>query len=54
VKFTEYSLDLDVLAYINTTDYAEYLEVAEDLNLRMMEVISTVGTRLAIHAQIEY
>ena len=54
VQFGECSLDLDVFAYIDTTDYAEYLEIAEDVNLRIMDVIKAAGTELAIPAQIEY
>jgi MscS family membrane protein len=54
VQFGECSLDLDVFAYIDTTDYGEYLEIAEDVNLRIMDVIKSAGTELAIPAQIEY
>jgi len=54
VQFGECSLDLDVVAYIDTTDYGEYLEIAEDVNLRIMDVIKNAGTELAIPTQIEY
>jgi MscS family membrane protein len=54
VGFGEYSLDLDVFAYIDTKDYGEYLEIAEDLNLRIMDVIKAAGTELAIPARLEY
>jgi MscS family membrane protein len=54
VQFGDCSLDLDVFAYIDTTDYGEYLEIAEDVNLRIMDVIKAAGTELAIPAQIEY
>jgi MscS family membrane protein len=54
VQFGECSLDLDVFAYIDTTDYGEYLEIAEDVNLRIMDVVKAAGTELAIPAQIEY
>ena len=52
--FGEYSLDLDVFAYIDTKDYGEYLEITEDLNLRIMDVIRAAGTELAIPATLEY
>ena len=48
VQFGTYSLDLDIFAYIDVTDYGEYLEIAEDLNLRMMEVIKQAGSALAM------
>jgi MscS family membrane protein len=54
VGFGEYSLDLDVFAYIDTKDYGEYLEIAEDLNLRFMDVVKAAGTELAIPARLEY
>ncbi|HEY7366172.1 MAG TPA: mechanosensitive ion channel domain-containing protein [Methylomirabilota bacterium] len=54
VGFGEYSLDLDVFAYIDTRDYGDYLEIAEDLNLRIMDVIKAAGTELAIPARLEY
>jgi len=54
VGFGEYSLDLDVFAYIDTQDYGEYLEIPEDLNLRIMDLIKAAGTELAIPARLEY
>jgi MscS family membrane protein len=54
VQFGECSLDLDVFTYIDTTDYGEFLEIAEDINLRIMDIVKAAGTELAIPAQIEY
>ena len=54
VQFGNYSLDLDIFAYINATDYGEYLEITEDLYLRMMEVVTDAGTDLAVPAVHEY
>ncbi len=43
VGYEAYSLDLDIFAYIKVTDYGEYLvEVAEDLNLRIMDIVTKV------------
>ena len=52
--FGEYSLDLEVFAYIGVTDYTESLEVAEDLNLRIMDIVSAAGTEFAVPAQVQY
>lgn len=52
--FGEYSLDLEVFAYIGVTQYSESLEVAEDLNLRIMDIVAAAGTQFAFPAQIEY
>ncbi len=45
--FGGYSLDLDIFAYVPTTDVNHYLEVVEDLHLRIMDIISAAGTALA-------
>lgn len=52
--FGEYSLNLEVFAYINVTDYTESLEVAEDLNLRIMDIVAEAGSDFAFPAQIQY
>ena len=52
--FGEYSLNLEVFAYIGVTDYTESLEIAEDLNLRIMEIIAAAGSDFAFPAQIQY
>jgi MscS family membrane protein len=54
VRFKEFgdsSLDVHVFAYIKTTVYSEFLEVSEDLNLRIMDIISQAGTELAVPVQ---
>jgi MscS family membrane protein len=52
--FGEYSLDIEVFSYIGVTDYTESLEVAEDLNFRIMDIVAEAGTDLAFPAAIEY
>ncbi|MFV1997356.1 MAG: mechanosensitive ion channel family protein [Acidiferrobacterales bacterium] len=52
--FGEFSLDISIHCYVDTTDFNEYLAVAEDLNLRIMEIISDAGSEIAIPASIEY
>ena len=47
-EFGESSLDLDIFAYIDVTDWGEYLEIAEDLNLRIMGLIHKAGAGFAI------
>jgi MscS family membrane protein len=54
VEFGQYSLDLDVFAYVDVTDYGEFLEVAEDLNLRIMEIVAKAGSSFAVPAQRMY
>jgi len=57
VRFTgfgDYSLNIDINCYINTADFNENLAVAEDLNLRIMEIISEAGSEIAIPTSIEH
>jgi MscS family membrane protein len=57
IRFTGFgnsSLDLEVFSYVTVTDYGEYLEVAEDLNLRMMDIVAASGARVALPGQTTY
>ena len=54
VGFGNSSLDLEVFSYVTVTDYGEYLEVAEDLNLRIMDIVAAAGASLALPAQTTY
>jgi MscS family membrane protein len=50
VRFTSIgtvSHDLAVFAYIDASDWAGYLEVAEDLNFRILGILDEVGAELA-------
>lgn len=52
--FGESSFDIKIHCYIDTTDLSEYLLIAGDLNLRILEKISEAGAEIAIPASIEY
>jgi MscS family membrane protein len=54
VGFGTSSLDLEVFSYVTATDYGEYLEVAEDLNLRIMDIVAAAGTNFAVPSQTTY
>ena len=50
VRFADFgdsSLDLKLYAYITTTDWSDYLGVIEDLNLRIMDIVTRAGTSMA-------
>lgn len=49
--FGGHSLDLDIFAYVPTKDFDHYLEVVEDLHLRIMDIISEAGAALAAPTQ---
>ncbi len=52
--FGAYSLDLEVFAYVDATDYGDYLGVAEDLNLRIMQIVEENGASFAFPSQTVY
>jgi MscS family membrane protein len=45
--FGTYALELNVFAFILTTNYQAYLEIAEELNMRILEIIDAAGVELA-------
>jgi MscS family membrane protein len=49
-----YSLDLGVFAYVRAADWSEFLEVAEDLNLRIIQIVADAGTGFAFPSQTTY
>jgi MscS family membrane protein len=52
--FGEYSLDIEVFAYMGVKEYDESLEVAEDLNLRIMDIVSESGSDFAFPSEVQY
>jgi MscS family membrane protein len=46
-----YSLDVEVVAYVNTADYDEFLALQQELLLRMLQAIEKAGTALAVPLQ---
>jgi MscS family membrane protein len=53
-SFGAFSLDLEIFAYVRVTDYSEYLEVAEDLNLRIMDIVEAAGSGFAFPSSTTY
>jgi len=46
-----YSLDVDAAAYVLTADYDEFLELQQDLLLKMLQAVEQAGTALAVPLQ---
>jgi MscS family membrane protein len=46
-----YSLDVEVVAYIKTADYDEFLGIQQDLLLQMLQAVERAGTSLAVPLQ---
>ena len=54
IGFGASSLDLELFAYIQTSDAPEFLAVREDVLFQIMNAIESCGTRLAFPAQTLY
>jgi MscS family membrane protein len=54
VGFGASSLDLEVFAYADTTDFNEFLAIREDVFLRIMDVVEASGTGFAFPSQTLY
>ena len=54
VRFKEISSDallVELYAYLDTTSWTEYLELAENLNIQTLDIVAKAGTSLALPAQ---
>jgi MscS family membrane protein len=54
VRFGGPSFDLEIFAYVLTSDYATFLGIQEDLLLRIMDIIEASGTGIAVPSQMNY
>jgi len=46
-----YSLDIEVVAYVTTSDYDEFLALQQELLLKMLQAVEHAGTALAVPLQ---
>ena len=46
-----YSLDIEVVAYVTTSDYDEFLALQQELLLKMLQAVEQAGTALAVPLQ---
>jgi len=54
VRFKEIGSDallVELYAYLDTTSWTEYLELAENLNIQTLDIVAKAGTSLALPAQ---
>ena len=51
--FGERGLDFKALIYVLTQNYRDFLAVAEELNLRIMEIVADAGAELAEPLQMK-
>jgi len=50
-KIADDALLVEVYAYVNTRVWVEYLELAEGLNMRILEIVAEAGTTLSLPAK---
>ena len=54
IGFGEYFLEIELYAYAMTDAWPEFLEIREDILLKVMEIVERSGTRLALPTEIHY
>ena len=54
VGFGDFSLDIEIFAYLHAADVSESLEIGEDLNLQIMEIVANSGSGFAFPSQTLY
>lgn len=50
--FGDHYLEVEIFAYVLTDDWPEFLEIREDLLLKVMAIVEDAGTRLALPTEI--
>lgn len=54
LEFGEYAQELELYVYIKTKIFSEYLEHREDINLKINDIVESVGVKLVIPARTSY
>jgi len=54
LRFGAFSLDVDIFAYVNARDWDHFLQVQEELLLRIMEIVQQEGAEIAFPSQTMY
>lgn len=54
VEFGPHSFQLEIFAYVDSSDWNEFLGIREELFLQIADAVEAAGTRLAVPAQTTY
>ncbi len=54
IRFATSSLEVEIFAYVFARDWVHFLDIQQDLLLRVMEVVEMAGSRMALPAQTTY
>lgn len=52
--FGDHSVDVEIFAYVSTSDFNEFLAVQEDIFLRLIDVVDESGTGFAFPSTVNY
>jgi MscS family membrane protein len=50
-KIADDALLIEAYAYLNTRDWEVYMELVEDLNMRILKIVAESGTSLSLPAR---
>ena len=53
-KISDNGMDLVVIAYINRTNYAEYLDIKEEINYNIIKILESENVEMAYNTQTMY
>ncbi len=51
LEFGEYAQELELYVYIKTQDFSKYLEYREDINLKINDIMASIGIKLVVPAK---
>lgn len=54
LRFAQSSLDIEVLAYVNAREWSHFLEIQEDLLMKIRQLIASAGVEFAFPSQTMY
>jgi MscS family membrane protein len=54
VGYGDFSLDVEIFAFVHTREWGEFLAIQEDLNLRIKDIVEGAGTGFAFPSQTLY
>ena len=54
VKYGDYSQDVEIFVYADTSDWNEFLGIQEDVLLRVRDIVEAAGTGFAVPSQTAY
>jgi MscS family membrane protein len=54
MQIGEYFLEVEIYAYAMTDSWPEFLEIREDVLLKVLDIVEGSGTRLALPAGVRY